>query len=131
MEAPAGLVGPGEHFADTAMRELKEETGLTSCRVLDDDAAVLCNDPGITNAACRLIIVEVDANDPVNAQALKGIEEGRQYGVEEEGESIKLWRLPLKGLRTQLNKLSDQGYAVDGKLHCFARGLDLAQSLGS
>jgi hypothetical protein len=31
--------------------------GLRAHAVLDDDAAVLCNDPGITNAACRLLVV--------------------------------------------------------------------------
>ena len=37
-----------------------------------------------------------------------GIESGKVYGLEEEGESIRLWRLPLKGLRTELNQLMKQ-----------------------
>ena len=51
---------------------------------------------------------------------------GKVYGLQEEGESITLWRLPLPGLRDELNRLTSQGYSVDGKLHCFARGLALA-----
>ncbi|MGB1592029.1 MAG: NUDIX domain-containing protein [Promethearchaeia archaeon] len=129
IEAPAGLVDVGEDFTDTAFRELFEETGLRAAAVLDDDAAVLCNDPGITNAACRLLVVEVDADEPGNAAALGGIESGQVYGLQEEGESIKVWRLPLQGLRTKLNSLVSSGFAVDGKLHCFARGLAMASVL--
>jgi ADP-ribose pyrophosphatase len=129
LEAPAGLVGAGEDFKDTALRELLEETGLRAHAVLDDDASVLCNDPGITNAACRLLVVEVDADDTDNRKALDGIETGKVYGLQEEGESITLWRLPLPGLRDELNRLTSQGYSVDGKLHCFARGLALASVL--
>ena len=90
---------------------------------------MLCNDPGITNAACRLLVVEVDADEPGNAAALGGIESGQVYGLQEEGESIKVWRLPLQGLRTKLNSLVSSGFAVDGKLHCFARGLAMASVL--
>jgi len=129
IEAPAGLVGAGEDYTDTAFRELFEETGLRAASVLDDDDAVLCNDPGITNAACRLLVVEVDADAPENAAALNGIESGAVYGLEEEGESIRLWRLPLAGLRTELNQKMKEGYAVDGKLHCFARGLAMSSVL--
>jgi 8-oxo-dGTP pyrophosphatase MutT (NUDIX family) len=129
IEAPAGLVGAGEDFTDTAFRELFEETGLRAAAVLDDDDAVLCNDPGITNAACRLLVVEVDADESGNAAALSGIENGDVYGLEEEGESIRLWRLPLKGLRSELNRKVAEGFAVDGKLHCFARGLAMTSLL--
>jgi hypothetical protein len=34
-----------------------------------------------------------------------------------------------QGLRDELNRLTSQGYSVDGKLHCFARGLALASIL--
>ena len=33
-----------------------DKAGMRGQAVLDDDAAVLCNDPGITNAACRLLV---------------------------------------------------------------------------
>jgi hypothetical protein len=38
-------------------------------------------------------------------------------------------RVTQQGLRDELNRLTSQGYSVDGKLHCFARGLALASVL--
>ncbi|EKX33049.1 hypothetical protein GUITHDRAFT_166567, partial [Guillardia theta CCMP2712] len=120
IEAPAGLVDPNEKVEEAATRELLEETGLRAGKVLDEDETALCNDPGITNAACKLIIVEVDGDTEENRASLKRGEEGKLFGVAEEGEAIQVLRLPLKNLRGQLNEMIAQGMAVDGKLHCFA-----------
>ena len=37
-------------------------------------------------------------------KAWDGIKTGKVYGLQKEGESISLWRLPLPGLRDELNE---------------------------
>jgi len=129
VETPAGLVGKGEDMHETAWRELKEETGLTVGHMIDDDASYLYNDPGITDAGCKLLVVAVDADEASNKAALERGAQGEVYGLAAEGEAIRQLRVPLQGLRCRLNALTAEGYAVDGKLHCFARGLEVAQKL--
>lgn len=60
---PAGLAEGV--IAEDALRELKEETGYTG-KVIDI-SPLLKSGVGIMNEDCRIVRVEIDENDPVNA----------------------------------------------------------------
>ena len=52
-------------------------------------------------------------------------------GAGRRAQAIRTLRLPLRGLRGALNALAARGCAVDGKLHCFARGLAVSELLAA
>ncbi|GFR44955.1 hypothetical protein Agub_g6263, partial [Astrephomene gubernaculifera] len=62
---PAGLVEAGDSCEQTALRELREETGFSG-RVLSISPP-LAESAGMTNCCCRLALVEVDGDAPENA----------------------------------------------------------------
>jgi ADP-ribose pyrophosphatase len=114
VEFPAGLIDEGETIEQTALRELKEETGLEG-RVIKVSPTV-CSDPGMTNANMQLVTVECDWNegDELPEQDLQ------------DSEDIEREIAPLKGLYQRLLELSSQGRIVDAKLFHWAEGLNFA-----
>ena len=54
LEAPAGVVDPGEEHAATALRELQEETGYTAARV--EKLAEFYSSPGFCNELLHLYL---------------------------------------------------------------------------
>ncbi len=107
IEFPAGLIDSGESAADTALRELEEETGYTG-KVLDVGPAVYSS-PGLTDESVVWITVEVT---------------GRKESRPSTDEAIEVIELPLKTLRAELQKLAGHGALIDAKLWFFARGLE-------
>eukprot|EP00283_Hemiselmis_rufescens_P026476 CAMPEP_0173467336 /NCGR_PEP_ID=MMETSP1357-20121228/74864_1 /TAXON_ID=77926 /ORGANISM="Hemiselmis rufescens, Strain PCC563" /LENGTH=293 /DNA_ID=CAMNT_0014435467 /DNA_START=1 /DNA_END=882 /DNA_ORIENTATION=+ len=130
IEAPAGLLGEGEDLRETAARELLEETGLTVSRFVADDAGDLLNDPGITPTRVKLLVCEVDLDDAANKEASERGHEG-VYGLAEEGEYIRRKVVPLAAFRDSLAEFEREGFAVDGKLMCFARGLAFGMEIAA
>ena len=60
LEFPAGLIEPGEEAAETAVRELYEETGYCG-RVLRVFPPA-CSSPGLTGEAISMVLMEVDGD---------------------------------------------------------------------
>ena len=59
IELPAGLVEPGHSIAETAAKELKEETGLTLKRIVHVSPIIL-NSPGLTDESTCCVFAEVE-----------------------------------------------------------------------
>jgi ADP-ribose pyrophosphatase len=57
IELPAGLIDAGETPEESALRELHEETGYVGKAI--DSTVVTFNDPGLTNANMKMVIVKV------------------------------------------------------------------------
>jgi ADP-ribose pyrophosphatase len=56
---PAGLIDEGQSIEETAVRELKEETGLDVVKFLRPVTPFVFNSPGMTNEAVSYAFVEV------------------------------------------------------------------------
>jgi ADP-ribose pyrophosphatase len=57
---PAGLIDPGQTIEKTAIRELKEETGLDVVKFIRPVTPFVFNSPGMTNEAISYAFVEVN-----------------------------------------------------------------------
>ncbi|CAD6588883.1 MAG: hypothetical protein ASARMPRED_003755, partial [Alectoria sarmentosa] len=80
IEVPAGLVDEGETVEESAVRELREETGVSP---------VMFNDPGFCNTNLNLVHVNVDMS----------LQENQNLKPElEENEFIEVFSTPLKTL---------------------------------
>lgn len=55
---PAGLIDPGMSIEETAVKELKEETGLDVVRFIRPVTPFVYNSPGMTNEAVSFAFVE-------------------------------------------------------------------------
>ncbi len=66
VEFPAGLMDAGESPAESAARELREETGYRAARLTVFPAAFTT--PGLSNESVFLIEAEIDENAPENAR---------------------------------------------------------------
>ncbi len=106
IEIPAGLVGDEPEFADesmadTAARELLEETGYRAGRVVPLIASP--TSAGMTSESIHLF----HAKDLVRENEGGGVA----------GEAIIVHHVPLDGLRSWLAKQQAEGKLVDFKIH--------------
>lgn len=106
IEIPAGLVGDeqehaSESLAETARRELLEETGYDAGKI--EHLLTSPTSPGMTAEFFHLYL----------ATELKRAHDGG--GVA--GENIRVHRVPLAGLRTWLAEQEAAGKAVDFKIY--------------
>lgn len=121
IEVPAGLVDEGEDPKESALRELKEETGYIATIPDDAKAAegfVMFNDPGFCTTNTKMIFVEVDMSDPKNQNPEPDLEEN---------EYIESFTLPLDGMWEALGKLEEEGYAIDARVGTLAQGMEIAK----
>ena len=138
IEVPAGLVDAGESAAESAVRELKEETGYVG--VAAEIRPVMYNgmclhhlivwcfyvcacaevwaDPGFCNTNLNMVHVTVDMSKPENQNLKPELEEN---------EFIEVFSTPLKDLYAECKRLEDEGYAIDARVGTLAEGIELAR----
>lgn len=111
IEFPAGLVDQAETFAETAIRELKEETGYEG-RVTWE-TPVLCSSPGVTSERTALVGVEIDESDLANRTP---------NASNEEDEWIEVVRIPQGELNARLRSYAHAGIVVDSRVWAHLAG---------
>lgn len=79
LEFPAGLIDPGEGIEETAVRELKEETGY-SCRILWQTGEC-SSSPGMTGEQVAMVFVEVDEDAPENKAHVQDLQDNEEIEV--------------------------------------------------
>ncbi|UUP19698.1 NUDIX domain-containing protein [Nitratireductor thuwali] len=86
LEAPAGVIDPGEGAAEAARRELLEETGLTPNRV--EHVATVWSTPGVSTERVALYLATYSPDS----------RNGEGGGLDGENENITVVELPLATL---------------------------------
>lgn len=96
------------------MHEWKEETGYVATLPKGAKAAeglVMGNDSGCCNTNTKMNFVEVDMADP---------EDQNPQSELQQNEYIETFTIPLSNLWNKLEKLDQQGFAVDARVGTFA-----------
>ncbi len=111
IEFPAGLVDEGESFAETAIRELREETGYSGQVIWE--SPVLCSSPGVTSERTCLVGVEVDDKMPANRAPEAACEED---------EWIEVVRIKHENAAARLLELSKDNVIIDSRIWAWLAG---------
>ena len=109
------MIEPGEEAAETAVRELYEETGYCG-RVLRVFPPA-CSSPGLTGEAISMVLMEVDG-DACRGKTI--------LPHPEDSESIECFRVPLRELPEFLLRQEREGVGVDSKIYTFVQGMRMA-----
>ena len=107
VEFPAGLIDPGETAAETAVRELYEETGFTGKVVSVTEESY--SSPGMTGESIALAVMEIDGSAYPGGM----IPENHQ----EASESIEIFRVKSADLGSFVAGMADVGCGIDSKIH--------------
>ncbi|MDD3887077.1 MAG: NUDIX hydrolase [Victivallaceae bacterium] len=117
LEFPAGLIDPGETAADTALRELYEETGYRG-RVIGLTEP-LYSSPGLTGEPIIIAYVEVDGASYCNFTP---------EPHPEEVESFDIYRVKLDELGAFVAAQQAEGVGIDSKIITLIYGRALGRS---
>jgi len=115
LELPAGLCDPTEKPYETAMRELKEETGYMT-NAVKHTSPLTALDPGLSRSTMKVVTLEVNGDQ---------IENHFPKQRPQDAGLIEVVHIPINELLTRLNDYSEQGYVIDSRVYCFAIGLTI------
>ncbi|XP_076312032.1 ADP-sugar pyrophosphatase-like isoform X4 [Tachypleus tridentatus] len=119
LELPAGLIDLEETVEDTALRELKEETGYSSA-VVKHVSSVTALDPGLSSCTMKIVTVGVDGDSKENEHAMQTLTSD---------EFIEVLHVPVDQLLKKLNECSEQGMIIDSRVYSFAIGLAMGKKM--
>ena len=113
LEFPAGLIEPGETPAETAERELYEETGYRGkvCSVSNPGYS----SPGLTGEPITMVTMEIDGAAFRNREVVPH---------PEDSECIECFRVPRRELAAFIREQEAQNVGVDTKLYVYALALN-------
>lgn len=114
IEFPAGLIDPGENAAETALRELREETGYEG--TIDSITPGAASSAGLTGELLILVFMSVNTALPQNQHPAPNLQDG---------EEIEVFAIPQTGLNDFLQKKINQGDILDSRLAAWAAGLQM------
>ncbi|KAA8494192.1 ADP-sugar pyrophosphatase [Porphyridium purpureum] len=117
VELPAGLIDKGESPGAAALREFKEETGLTGSVLGVSPATYLS--AGLSSETVCIVIVQVNLDAEENQDVPTTIERP------EENEYLEVERVPLSRLLVHLDRLSEEGMSIFTGLYTLAFGLSM------
>ncbi|CAI2353641.1 unnamed protein product [Caenorhabditis sp. 36 PRJEB53466] len=115
LELPAGLIDHGETAQQAAIRELKEETGYTSGKVVNESKLCFL-DPGLTDDSQCLVVVDVDGDAPENRNPVQMLDST---------ESIEVLLVEQSRLMSYIDAL-DSSVVVESSLLAYAMGVHFA-----
>ncbi|EFP00217.1 CRE-NDX-2 protein [Caenorhabditis remanei] len=116
LELPAGLIDAGETAQQAAIRELKEETGYTSGKVVMESKLCFL-DPGLTDDSQCLVVVDVDGDAPENLNPIQ---------VLDSTESIEVLLIEQSKLMAYISNLDSSSIVVESTLLAYAMGIQFA-----
>ncbi|XP_076312045.1 ADP-sugar pyrophosphatase-like isoform X11 [Tachypleus tridentatus] len=116
-EKPDCLIDLEETVEDTALRELKEETGYSSAVVKHVSSAL---DPGLSSCTMKIVTVGVDGDSKENEHAMQTLTSD---------EFIEVLHVPVDQLLKKLNECSEQGMIIDSRVYSFAIGLAMGKKM--
>ncbi len=113
IEFPAGLVNPGENPAETAVRELREETGYRGrlLRLIPD----AFSSPGLSSEIVRLAVMEADEKEQTDLTTNF-----------DDAEDIETILVDADGLEKFLQNAAAHGDLIDGRVSAYSVGLSVA-----
>lgn len=114
LEFPAGLVDPGESPENTALRELREETGYTG--KIRWIGPFCLTSPGMSTEGVHIAFVDVDEGATANQSPKQ---------MCEEGEDIEVLLRTADELPLFLREMTDDGTMLDSRLAAYCLGLGL------
>ncbi|XP_054721691.1 ADP-sugar pyrophosphatase-like isoform X2 [Uloborus diversus] len=115
LELPAGLVDPLEKAEQTAIRELKEETGYTGS-VVKHISPLTALDPGLSSCTMNVVTLEVNGD---------AVENHYPQQSNHDEDQLDVIHIPINELLPRLNEYSEQGLIIDSRVYCFAIGLTI------
>ena len=109
LEFPAGLINPGESPEQTAVRELKEETGYTG--TILSSTGLAASSAGMTGEMVDLFTMDIDESLPENQCPVRALDEG---------EELDVVLVPLSQLHDFLRTCQAAGICIDSRLAAWA-----------